>query len=153
MAISTVEILNRGMRCLTEQMGIVEAEHFISAISAAFASTASFRSSPTYPKAFSLIKSKIVLRRISNGFLLHSYLSGDKYCWDFEPGNEMLNGTDGYCWSGAFYFCNYSRKIWTLPLKWKRKKQKCPFYQHFRLSKKFRKNPAGDSAWRHGGCA
>jgi len=32
MAISTVEILNRGMRCLTEQMGIVEAEHFISAI-------------------------------------------------------------------------------------------------------------------------
>ncbi|MCI9374725.1 MAG: hypothetical protein HFI52_15235 [Lachnospiraceae bacterium] len=32
MAISTAEILNRGMRCLTEQMGIVEAEHFISAI-------------------------------------------------------------------------------------------------------------------------
>ena len=32
MATSTVEILNRGMRCLTEQMGIVEAEHFISAI-------------------------------------------------------------------------------------------------------------------------
>lgn len=32
MAINTVEILNRGMRCLTEQMGIVEAEHFISAI-------------------------------------------------------------------------------------------------------------------------
>ena len=32
MAISTVEILNRGMRCLTEQMGIVEAEHYISAI-------------------------------------------------------------------------------------------------------------------------
>ena len=32
MEINTVEILNRGMRCLTEQMGIVEAEHFISAI-------------------------------------------------------------------------------------------------------------------------
>lgn len=32
MAVSTVEILSRGMKCLTEQMGIVEAEHFVSAI-------------------------------------------------------------------------------------------------------------------------
>lgn len=32
METSTIEILNRGMRCLTEQMGIVEAEHFISTI-------------------------------------------------------------------------------------------------------------------------
>lgn len=32
MATSTIEILNRGMRCLTEQMGIVEAEYFISTI-------------------------------------------------------------------------------------------------------------------------
>ena len=32
MAASTVEILNRGMKCLTEQMGIVEAEHFVSTI-------------------------------------------------------------------------------------------------------------------------
>lgn len=30
--ISTAEIMNRGMRCLTEQMGIVEAEQFISII-------------------------------------------------------------------------------------------------------------------------
>lgn len=29
---STSEIMNRGMRCLTEKMGIVEAEQFISAI-------------------------------------------------------------------------------------------------------------------------
>lgn len=32
MTASTVEILNHGMKCLTEQMGIVEAEHFVSAI-------------------------------------------------------------------------------------------------------------------------
>lgn len=32
MAINTVEIMNRGMKCLTEQMGIVEAEQFISII-------------------------------------------------------------------------------------------------------------------------
>lgn len=32
MAASTAEILSRGMKCLTEQMGIVEAEHFVSAI-------------------------------------------------------------------------------------------------------------------------
>ncbi len=32
MAASTVEILNRGMQCLTEQMGIIEAEHFVSTI-------------------------------------------------------------------------------------------------------------------------
>lgn len=32
MATSTIEILNRGMRCLTEQMGIVKAEYFISTI-------------------------------------------------------------------------------------------------------------------------
>lgn len=32
MATSTVEIMNRGMKCLTEQMGIVEAEQFISTI-------------------------------------------------------------------------------------------------------------------------
>lgn len=32
MAISTVEIMNRGMKCLTEQMGIIEAEQFISTI-------------------------------------------------------------------------------------------------------------------------
>lgn len=29
---STSEIMNRGMQCLTEKMGIVEAEQFISAI-------------------------------------------------------------------------------------------------------------------------
>ncbi len=29
---TTAEILNRGMKCLTEQMGIVDAEHFISVI-------------------------------------------------------------------------------------------------------------------------
>lgn len=29
---STAEIMNRGMRCLTEQMGILEAEEFISVI-------------------------------------------------------------------------------------------------------------------------
>ena len=32
MMTSTAEIMNRGMKCLTEQMGIVEAEQFISAI-------------------------------------------------------------------------------------------------------------------------
>ncbi len=32
MAISTVEIMNKGMKCLIEQMGIVEAEQFISII-------------------------------------------------------------------------------------------------------------------------
>ena len=32
MATSTVEIMNRGMKCLTDQMGIVEAEQFISTI-------------------------------------------------------------------------------------------------------------------------
>lgn len=32
MMASTSEIMNRGMRCLTEKMGIVEAEQFISAI-------------------------------------------------------------------------------------------------------------------------
>ena len=29
---STAEILNKGMKCLTEQMGIIEAERFISVI-------------------------------------------------------------------------------------------------------------------------
>ncbi len=29
---TTAEIMNRGMKCLTEQMGIVDAEHFISVI-------------------------------------------------------------------------------------------------------------------------
>lgn len=32
MAISTAEIMTRGMKCLTDQMGIVEAEQFISVI-------------------------------------------------------------------------------------------------------------------------
>ncbi len=32
MANSTVEIMNKGMKCLTEHMGIVEAERFISLI-------------------------------------------------------------------------------------------------------------------------
>jgi hypothetical protein len=32
MTASTVEIMNRGMKCLTEQMGIIEAERFISII-------------------------------------------------------------------------------------------------------------------------
>lgn len=32
MSVSTTEIMNRGMKCLTEQMGIVEAEQFISVI-------------------------------------------------------------------------------------------------------------------------
>lgn len=32
MTVSTAEIMNKGMRCLTEQMGIVEAERFISII-------------------------------------------------------------------------------------------------------------------------
>ncbi len=32
MMTSTAEIMNRGMKCLTEQMGIVEAEQFISVI-------------------------------------------------------------------------------------------------------------------------
>lgn len=32
MMTSTAEILSRGMKCLTEQMGIVEAEQFISVI-------------------------------------------------------------------------------------------------------------------------
>lgn len=32
MTASTVEIMNRGMKCLTEQMGIIEAEQFISII-------------------------------------------------------------------------------------------------------------------------
>ena len=32
MIASTVEIMNKGMKCLTEQMGIVEAEQFISII-------------------------------------------------------------------------------------------------------------------------
>ena len=32
MMTSTAEIMNRGMKCLTEQMGIVEAEQFISII-------------------------------------------------------------------------------------------------------------------------
>lgn len=32
MATSTAEIMNRGMKCLTEKMGIVEAEQFISLI-------------------------------------------------------------------------------------------------------------------------
>lgn len=30
--INTVDILNRGMECLTEGLGVVEAEHFISVI-------------------------------------------------------------------------------------------------------------------------
>ena len=29
---NTVEIMNKGMRCLTENMGVVEAEYFISII-------------------------------------------------------------------------------------------------------------------------
>ena len=32
MSTSSVEVMNRGMRCLTDQMGIVEAEQFISLI-------------------------------------------------------------------------------------------------------------------------
>ena len=32
MADSTVELMNRGMRCLTSQMGIVDAEEFISIV-------------------------------------------------------------------------------------------------------------------------
>ena len=32
METSTVEIMNRGMKCLTDHMGIVEAERFISVI-------------------------------------------------------------------------------------------------------------------------
>lgn len=32
MITSTAEIMSRGMKCLTEQMGIVEAEHFVSTI-------------------------------------------------------------------------------------------------------------------------
>lgn len=32
MNISTTEIMNRGMKCLTEQMGIIDAEIFISQI-------------------------------------------------------------------------------------------------------------------------
>lgn len=32
MTTSTVEIMNKGMKCLTETMGIVEAEQFISII-------------------------------------------------------------------------------------------------------------------------
>lgn len=32
MIASTAEIMNRGMKCLTEQMGIVEAEQFISTV-------------------------------------------------------------------------------------------------------------------------
>ena len=32
MATSTVEIMNRGMECLTDQLSIVEAEQFISTI-------------------------------------------------------------------------------------------------------------------------
>lgn len=32
MTTSTVEIMNKGMKCLTEAMGIVEAEQFISII-------------------------------------------------------------------------------------------------------------------------
>lgn len=32
MATSTIEIMNKGMKCLTEQMGIVDAERFISII-------------------------------------------------------------------------------------------------------------------------
>lgn len=32
MTTNTIEIMNRGMKCLTEQMGIVEAEQFISTI-------------------------------------------------------------------------------------------------------------------------
>ena len=29
---NTVDILNRGMECLTEKLGVVEAEHFISVL-------------------------------------------------------------------------------------------------------------------------
>lgn len=29
---STMEILNKGMKCLTEHLGVVEAEYFISAV-------------------------------------------------------------------------------------------------------------------------
>jgi len=32
MVASTIELMNKGMRCLTEQMGVIEAEQFISVI-------------------------------------------------------------------------------------------------------------------------
>ena len=32
MMTNTVEIMNRGMECLTEKLGVVDAEHFISII-------------------------------------------------------------------------------------------------------------------------
>lgn len=32
MAVSTAEIMSKGMKCLTEQLGIIEAERFISVI-------------------------------------------------------------------------------------------------------------------------
>lgn len=32
MEMTTIEILNRGMKCLVDNVGIVEAEHFISAV-------------------------------------------------------------------------------------------------------------------------
>lgn len=32
MMTNTIDILNRGMECLTENLGVVEAEHFISVI-------------------------------------------------------------------------------------------------------------------------
>ena len=32
MAASTIEIMNKGMKCLTDHMGVVEAEQFISVI-------------------------------------------------------------------------------------------------------------------------
>ena len=32
MSSNTVEIMNRGMQCLTDNLGVIEAEHFISVI-------------------------------------------------------------------------------------------------------------------------
>lgn len=32
MTMNTVEVMNRGMECLVENLGIIEAEHFISVI-------------------------------------------------------------------------------------------------------------------------
>jgi hypothetical protein len=32
MTVSTTEVMNRGMQCLTDALGVVEAEHFISVI-------------------------------------------------------------------------------------------------------------------------
>ena len=32
MNVNTVDIMNRGMQCLTEKLGVIEAEHFIAVI-------------------------------------------------------------------------------------------------------------------------